>query len=220
MKKQALKGACFFVVCIEREMSIKELIKRPSILAEVINSPTELENVGVSSELRSELAQRLEFLETEASKSRAAFIQSQDAENFNQNRELWGIPNFSEELVEIDDFKDGFLWRFRAHSTSWGDNQYADEWFYTSLEARSVIRYEFWDCDEGPEKADVVFTGTYKAILQQLLADHVHEVLISPVFSTDELNEYIDNFSEDEEDYLLEDVIEDYISRNPNYSVQ
>ena len=198
--------------------SISTLVKKPSILAEVINTPSALDKVGDSSELRLELAQRLEALETEASKSRAAFIRNQNSENFNANREAWGIPNFSEELVEIDDFKDGFLWRFRAHTTSWGNNQHADEWFYTSLEARSVTRYEFWDCDERPEKADVVFTGTYKTILQQLLADHVHEVLISPAFSKDELAEYIDNFSEAAEDYLLEELIEDYISRNPNYS--
>lgn len=198
--------------------SISTLVKKPSILAEVINTPNALDKVGDSSELRLELAQRLEALETEASKSRAAFIRNQNTENFNANREAWGIPNFSEELVEIDDFKDGFLWRFRAHTTSWGNNQHADEWFYTSLEARSVTRYEFWDCDERPEKADVVFTGTYKTILQQLLADHVHEVLISPAFSKDELAEYIDNFSEAAEDYLLEELIEDYISRNPNYS--
>ncbi|MDQ2793875.1 MAG: hypothetical protein M3Y12_07700 [Bacteroidota bacterium] len=200
-------------------MSIEELVKQPSILAAVIDSPAELETVGSSSELRSELANRLEALETEASKSRAAFIRNQDADNFNANREVWGIPNFSEELVEIDDFKNGFLWRFRAHTTSWNDNQHADGWFYTSLEARSVTRYEFWECDEGTEKANVVFTGTYKYILKQLLADHIHEVLISPAFSKEELVEYIANFSEDEEDYLLEEVIEDYISRNPNFEV-
>ena len=200
--------------------SVEVLVKQPSILASVIDSVTELEIAGNSIELRSKLAQRLESLGTEASKSRAAFIQNQDTENFNANREAWGIPSFSEELVAITDFKNGFLWKFRAHTTSWGDNQYADEWFYTSLEARSVTHYEFWECDEGPEKVNFVFTGTYKAILQQLLADHVHEVLISPVFSKAELAEYIDNFSEDEEDYLLEDVIEDYISRNPNYSAQ
>ena len=199
-------------------MSIEERVKQPSILGLVIYSPTELENVGDSSELCSKFAQRLEALETEASESRAAFIRTQEAVNFSVNREAWEIPNFSEELVEIDDFKNGFLWRFRAHTTSWGDNQHADEWFYTSLEARSVTRYEFWDCDEGVEKADIVITGTYKAILQQLLAEHIHEVLISPVFSSAELTEYIDNFSEDEEDYLLADIIEDYISRNPNYS--
>jgi hypothetical protein len=175
----------------EGGMSISKLIKQPSILAKAIDSPAELDNVGGSIELKLKLAGQLEALGTEASKSRAAFIWKQEADNFNANRESWGIPKFSEELVELDDFQDGFLWRFRAHSTSWGDNQHADEWFYTSLEARSVTRYEFWDCDEGPEKADIVFIGTYKTILQQLLADHVHDVLISPVFSKEELAEYI-----------------------------
>jgi hypothetical protein len=198
-------------------MSIEELVKQPSILASVVDSPTELESAGNSSEFRLELVQRLEALGTEASKSRAAFIRNQEAENFNANRGAWGIPNFSEEPVTIDDFKNGFLWRFRAHTTSWGDNQHADEWSYTSLEARSVTRYEFWDCDEGPEKADIVLTGTYKAILQQLLKEHVYEVLISPAFSKGELADYIDNFSEEDEDFLLGEVIEDYISHNPNY---
>ena len=90
-------------------MSVKELDKQPSILVSVVDSPTELENVGESNELRMELAQRLEALETEASKSRAAFIRNQDAENFNANRESWGIPDFAEELVEIVNFKNGFL---------------------------------------------------------------------------------------------------------------
>ncbi|WP_216678792.1 hypothetical protein [Hymenobacter siberiensis] len=145
-------------------MSIEELVKKPSILASVVSSLVELENVGNSSELRLELAQRLEAVETEASKTRAAFIRNQEAQNFNANREAWGIPDFSEELVEIDDFKKGFLWRFRAHTTSWSHNQYADEWFYTSLEARSVTRYEFWNCDEEPEKVDFVLTGNYEAV--------------------------------------------------------
>lgn len=201
-------------------MSIKELINQPSILAAVVDSQTELENIGDSNELRLILAQRLEALETDASKSRAAFILNQDAENFNANREAWGIPIFSEELVEIDDFKNGFLWRFRAHTTSWSHNQHADSWFYTSLEARSVTRYEFWNCDDGPEKVDFVLTGNYKSILEQLLEEHVYEVLVSPAFSTEELADYIDNFSEDDEDYSLDEVIEDYISQNPNFSAE
>ena len=203
-----------------REMSIEELVKQPSILTLVINSPAELKEILDSSELRLEVVRRLEALGTEAAKSRAAFILSQDTTNFNANRVAWGIPNFSEELVEIDDFKNGFLWRYRAHTTSWGHNQRADEWFYTSLEARTITRYEFWDCDEGPEKVDFVLTGDYKTILEQILSERIYEVLISPVFSKEELAEYINNFSEAEGDYSLEEIIEDYISCNPNYSAQ
>ena len=186
----------------------------------VIGSPAELEKIGPSSKFPLELAQRLEAIGTEASISRADFIRNQDAKNFDENRQVWGTPNFLENLVRIDDFKNGFLWRFRAHTTSWSHNQHADAWFYTSLETRSITRYEFWNCDEGPEKLDFVLYGNYKSILQQLLADHVYEVLVSPAFSTGELTAYIDGFSEDEEDYALEDVIEDYISLNPNYSAK
>ena len=200
-------------------MSIEELVKQPSILASVVDSAIELENVHASSGLRTEIVNRLEALEAEASKSRAAFIQKQDVDNFIANREAWGIPQFSDELVAIEDFTNGFLWRFRAHSTSWGDNQHADEWFYTSLKARSITRYEFWDCDEGPAKRDFAINGNYKTILQRLLADHIHEVLISPVFSKEDLTKYIDDFSEKGNDYSLEDVMEDYISRNLNYEV-
>ena len=201
-------------------MSIEELVKQPSILASVVDSSDELENVSTSSELQLVLAQRLEDLETEASKSRAAFIRNQDAHNFDVNRQAWGIPNFSEELVTIDDFKNGFLWRFRAHTTSWNHNQHADAWFYTSLEARNATRYEFWNCDEGPEKADFVLIGSHKSILEQLLAEHVYEVLVSPVFSKEELAYYIDNFSRNDADYSLDEIIEEYVSQNPNFSAE
>ncbi|WP_046246183.1 hypothetical protein [Hymenobacter terrenus] len=204
----------------EEEISIRELVKQPSILAKVIRSSSELNGICSSRDLQLELARRLEVLNTDAAKSRAAFIRSQDAGSFSANRKAWGIPEFPEELVTVDDFNDGFLWRFRAHTTSWGHNQQADEWFYTSLEARSVTRYEFWECDEGPEKLGFVFVVDYKSILQQLLADHVYEVLISPAFSKEELTQYIARFSEHEEDYSLEEVIEDYISQNPNYNAE
>lgn len=75
---------------------------------------------------------------------------------------VWGVPNFSEELVEIDDSRNSFLWRFRAHTTSRGHNQCAEEWFHTFLEVRIIIRYEFWNCDEGPEKADFILLVTTK----------------------------------------------------------
>ena len=210
----------FFAPTNNREMSIEEIVKQPSILAVVINSPEELKAVSDSSELRLEFVRRLEALGIGVAKSRAVFILNQDISNFNANRVAWGVPNFSEELVGIDDFKNGFLWRFRAHTTSWGHNQRADEWFYTSLEARTITRYEFWDCDEGPEKVDFVLTGDCKAILKQLLSERIYEVLISPVFSKEELAEYINNFSEDQEAYSLEEIIEDYISCNPNFSIQ
>jgi len=109
------------------------------------------------------------------------------------------------------------MWQFRAHSTSWSENQYADEWFLTSIEARSITRYEFWNCDEGPNTLDFAIDGNYKSILLQLLSEKVYEVLISPVFSSEELTDYIANYLEDEEECELEEVIEEYISQNPNF---
>ncbi len=200
-----------------RKEALKILISRPSVLTDVISSSADLSQLLVSAELRQSVADKLEKLGSESAKSRAAFIREQDIDNFNANREKWGIPDFAEGLVTINDFENGFLWRFRAHTTSWSENQYADQWFYTSLEARSIRRYEFWNYDEGPDKMDFYFEGEYKSILQQLLADHIYEVLVSPVFSKKELTEYIANFDEDEEVYSLEEVIEDYISHNPNY---
>ena len=52
------------------------------------------------------------------------------------------------------------------------------------------------------------------------MAEHVYEVLISPAFSKEELTDYVNNFSEDDEDYSLDEVIEDYISQNPNFSAE
>lgn len=201
----------------KREKQLRELVKQPSVLAGIAELPLEWGQLIKSSEFRSEIAAALEAKETKAAKTRAAFIRNQDANNFNANREAWSIPAFSEKLVEISDFENGFMWRFRAHTTSWSENQYADQWFLTSLEARSISRYEFWSCDEGPDKLEFVIEGNYKSILSQLLAEQVYEVLISPVFSSEELAEYIANFSEDEEEYELEEVIEEYISQNPNY---
>lgn len=202
----------------KRDKLLSQLIKQPSILACVGELSSNWAQLIESSELRLKAATELEMQGKEAAKAWVAFIRNQDDENFNTYREVLGIPSFSEGLVEISDFKKGFMWRFRAHTSSWSENQYADQWFFTSLEARSVTQYEFWSCDEGINKLEFVLEGSYKEILQQLLADHVHEVLISPAFSSEELAEYIANFSEDEEDYMLEDVIEDYISQNPNFA--
>ncbi|WP_460584040.1 hypothetical protein [Hymenobacter arcticus] len=200
-----------------RKKNITKLINQVSILKGATDSYDSLLEIHKSKKLRTEISDKLEKIESEPAKSRATFIREQTVDNFDLNREEWGVPDFAEDLVRYDDFENGFLWRFRAHTTSWSENQYADQWFYTSLEARSVSRYEFWNCDAGPDKMDFAFEGDYKSILQQLLADHVHKVLISPAFSTEELAEYIAEFSEEEEDYELEDVIEDYISKNPNY---
>lgn len=109
------------------------------------------------------------------------------------------------------------MWRFRDHTTSWSENQQAQEWFLTSIEARSTTRYELWSCDYGPDECVDAITGNYKQILKEMLEAGVYEVLISPVFTFIELNKFIEEFAEDEHDFTLEEVIGDYISRNPNF---
>ncbi len=136
---------------------------------------------------------------------------------FNENRETWGIPKFNEDLIKADDFKRGFLYKFRDHTTSWTDNQKAKDWFLNSFEARFVQIYELWSCDNGPEEIIETRTGDYKTILKSLLADGDYEVLTSSAFSKRELDNFIKTYRPDNGDFSIDEIIEDYINLNPNY---
>jgi hypothetical protein len=120
-------------------------------------------------------------------------------------------------LITIDDFRRGFLYRFRDHTTSWSENQEAKTWFLHSMEARFISVYECWICDKGPEEKIETKTGDYKTILKSLLAEGDYEVLTSPVFSKEELSEFIKTYSEKDGDFTIEEITEDYIRENPNY---
>jgi hypothetical protein len=157
-----------------------------------------------------ELIKRAEFIRRQCNGDKADNL-------FNDNRESWGIPNFREDLVTVDDFERGFLFRFRDHTTSWSDNQRAKEWFLNSDEARFVQVYEFWICDNGPDEIFMAKTGDYKTILNSLLADTDYEVLTSPAYSKEELDSFIRTHQPKKGDYPIGELIEFYISRNPNY---
>lgn len=157
-----------------------------------------------------ELVKRAEFIRRQCSGDNAEDL-------FNENRESWGIPNFREELVTVEDFRRGFLYKFRDHTTSWGDDQKAREWFLTSFEATFVQVYEFWTCDNGPEEVVETKTGNYKAILNSLLVEGAHEVLISPAFSKQELDEFVKTYQPTPQDFSMEEIVEMYIQENPNY---
>jgi hypothetical protein len=157
--------------------------------------------------------------------SRAKFIREQcnggsGKEIFDKHREEWGIWNFDEELITVDDFKRGFLWKFRDHTTSWSDNQKAKTWFLTSPEGLFVRRYEFWTCDNGYDECTEVREGGYKEILLSLLKDGDYEVLCSEAFSKHELEDFIKNYDPESGNYLIENIIEEYIEANPNYKPQ
>lgn len=169
-----------------------------------------------------EIADEFEHTGKEELKARAAFISEQCEGKsgkliFDKYREIWGIPNFKEDILTVEDFKRGFLWTFRDHTTSWSDNLDAKAWFLTSEEARFVRHYEFWswdnEVDECLEKRD----GNYKIILDSLLKDGDYEVLQSPIFPNEELYEFIRGYSPQDGDFTIEEIIEDYISNNPNF---
>jgi hypothetical protein len=171
-----------------------------------------------------EIAQQLQNTNRHNYISRAKFIleQCNDLDGrvlFDKYREDWGVYNFSEDLITVDDFKRGFLWKFRDHTTSWQANQLAKIWFLTSIEAQFIRRYELWTCDNGFDECIEVREGSYKEILNNLLKDGDYEVLCSPVFSKHELEEFIENYKADEGDYSIDEIIEDYIEANPNYNL-
>lgn len=154
--------------------------------------------------------------------SRAKFIREQcegytGEELFDKYRKDWDIWDFDENLVTVEDFKRGFLWRFRDHTTSWNDNQKAKTWFLTSPEGLFVRRYEFWTWDNNFDECIEVREGSYKEILLSLLKDGDYEVLCSPVFSKGELDDFIKSYDSRNGDYTIEGIIEDYIEANPNY---
>ncbi len=167
-----------------------------------------------NTELLLSFADLLTDLNTNSAKARASFIRLQvkginTEDLFEEYRESWGIPKFEDNLVTVDDFKNGFLWTFRDHSTSWSEENEARNWFYTSLEARFARRYEFWACDRGPEEMLLLESGAYKNILNAII--HKHEdytPFISPVFSHAELRSYYNKFDEDEHELDKEALLE------------
>jgi len=167
-------------------------------------------------------ADQLSILGTATAKARAAFIRLQiggiDTEDlFEEYRESWGIPKFEEDLVTIDDFKNGFLWTFRDHSSSWAEDKESREWFYTNIEARFARRYEFWSCDRGPKEMLLLESGSFKNILLSIINKHEDfSPLISPVFSRQELKSFYNNFNEDDHDFDKESLLE-ILEKNENW---
>src|SRR6478672_859643 len=134
------------------------------------------------------IAEELERHSGHEFKGRAAFIRDQcngfDAGRlFQKYRKAWDIPLFDEGILDVSDFKRGFLYRFREYSTSWNDSLAAKDWFLRSEEARAVRHYEFRHCDHGFEQCSIVIEGSYRQILDRLLQDGDYSVLASPTFT-------------------------------------
>jgi hypothetical protein len=167
------------------------------------------------------LANQLETSDSASVKARGTFIRLQckglEAEDlFEEYREGWGIPKFQESLLSASDFRNGFLWTFRDHTTSWSEDQEAREWFYTNLEARFIYNYEFWACDHGPEEIVFKESGDYKEILWTLVKQGDYGPMISPIFTKEELQEFLFQFDEDELGFEKEKLLE-IIIQNQNW---
>jgi len=159
-------------------------------------------------------ADHLSDLNTAPANARATFIRLQckglnTEDLFEEYRESWGIPKFDENLVTVEDFKNGFLRTFRDHTTSWTEDAEAKDWFYTNIEARFARRYEFWSCDHGPEEMLLLESGGYKDILWSIVNKHAdYTPFISPVFSQVELKSFYNKFNEKEFDFDKDSLLE------------
>jgi hypothetical protein len=157
------------------------------------------------------LVKRAEFIRRQCNNDNAADL-------LDDFREEWGIPYFEDEVVTADDFKNWFLHKFRDHWLSDDFSQEAKLWFLSSFEARFVHVYELWSPDEGgdDELAETT-TGNYKSILWSLAEGGAYEMLMSPVFTTEDLDRFIGIAKQQRDDFDrdLEDI-KDYIRMNPN----
>jgi len=169
-----------------------------------------------------DFAYKLSLLDKDGAKTRAEFIRMQcggidTRDFFEEHRESWGIPKFEEALLTVDDFKNGFLFKFRDHSTSWCEDAEARDWFFKSLEARLVRHYEFWACDNGPEEILLTTSGDYKSIMWTIVKDYQdYSALTSSVFTKQDLLDFYNTFDEEDGDYEKKDLLK-MIKKNPNW---
>lgn len=201
-----------------------------SVTSPLLLLPNELDTViqlrtndlSESIDIYLDFAGKLSQLDNESARTRSAFIRMQcegiDTEDFfEQHRESWGIPRFEEDLLMVDDYKNGFLFTFRDHSTSWCEDGKARDWFFKNIEARLVRHYQFWACDKGPKEILLSTNGDYKKIMWTIVQDYQdYSALESPTFTKQELQEFYNHFNEKEGDYSKEDLLE-IIKENPNW---
>jgi hypothetical protein len=196
------------------------LLLLPHQLEMIIGARTN--DLSESTHIYLDFAEQLSQINTESASSRAEFIRMQcDGKRandfFEQHRESWGIPKFEEDLVNADDFRNGFLYVFRDHSTSWCEDGEARDWFFNSVEAKFLRHYQFWACDKGQEEILLSTSGSYKDILWTIVKDYQdYSALASPVFTKQELQDFYDRFNETDGNYDKEDLIE-MIECNPNW---
>jgi hypothetical protein len=196
------------------------LVLLPDKLDTVINARTNDITESITDYL--DFADQLSQFDSDAAKTRASFIRMQcdsiDTEDFfEQHRENWGIPKFKEDLITVGDFKNGFLYTFRDHSTSWCEDVEARDWFFNNVEARFVRQYQFWACDNGQDEILLSTSGDYKSIMWTIVKEYQnYSGLTSAIFTKQDLESFYKNFDEEKGDYNKEDLLK-MIEENPNW---
>jgi hypothetical protein len=185
---------------------------------------TRTNDLSESADMYLQAAAVLDKKDTVESKTRAEFIKLQcngiSANGFFlANCESWGIPIFKENILSANDFRFGFLWRFRDHTTGWSENQLASEWFYTNIEANFARRWEFWANDNDKEEMVYTASGNYKEILFSLISKyHEYDVLLSPAFTQKDLLDSLSSYDETKGDYSKKELFDEFIVNNLNWA--
>lgn len=147
-----------------------------------LDEPVELYEAAAR-ELRQTSPARAELIERQC--------RGEPAEDlFEIYREAWDVPKFDDGLVVAEDFRNGFLFTFRDHTTSWAQDQIARLWFFTSPEAQFARRYELWSADSGQDECALSLEGSYRDLVRAVFSDGDGdlEALVSPAFSAREFD--------------------------------
>ena len=179
-------------------------------------------DLSESTEPYFKFADMLSQFHNNATKSRAEFIRMQckgisTRKFFEKYQESWGIPKFKEELITDDDFKNGFLFTFRDHTTSWCEDVEARQWFFNNIEARFVRHYKFFTDNNGTEEIITSTSGNYKSIMWEIVNNYQdYSALASPFFSRQDLQNFYKTYDEEIGGFDKETILE-YLQENPNW---
>lgn len=200
-------------------------VKSPLSLlpAELLITHSNSPDISEPTNAHYEIAAALKRIGTKESNSRAEFILQQCSgepceDFFAANCESWGIPIFKEDILNVRDFKFGFLFSFRDHTSSWSEDYVAREWFYTSPEALFTKQWSLWNCDSGNEELTYSETGDYKQLLYLIASKYSdYEALKSPVFTMYELKAFAQMHAKQNTEYTEDELIENFLIQNPNW---
>ncbi|WP_020527081.1 hypothetical protein [Flexithrix dorotheae] len=136
-------------------------------------------------------------------KTRAEFIlrhcEGEDCEGFfEQHRESWGLPKFREDLVTINEFKNGFLWRMKDYTTAFAEDGYTRNWFTKSHESLFLRKYEAWDSGQTGDELIHEEYGSCRDIFTKFLKEYgMYDFVRSPIFTTKDLQNFAAEYKED-----------------------